>query len=161
MLRCVLIFFRINSISAWVISECSRHLDTDFFGVFQEELPTLCVVENIKEEQSVMLDSHIFFVLANIRPNIRHILGISLLPLFYPYGRYLALFYIYRPGSAVAYTIYYSQPLIRIYCPRNHNWWWSAIPLNPGLRRRPSPIIPRVNSALAHRLRANPRIPEI
>jgi hypothetical protein len=36
-------------------------LGTDFFGVFQEELPTLCVVENVKEEQSVMLASHIFF----------------------------------------------------------------------------------------------------
>ena len=42
-------------------------------------------------------------MLANIRPNIRHILGISLLPLFYPYGRYLALFYIYRLDPILAY----------------------------------------------------------
>ena len=43
-------------------------------------------------------------LLANILPNIRHILGISLLPLFYPYGRYLALFYIYGLDLTLAYT---------------------------------------------------------
>ena len=43
-------------------------------------------------------------MLENIRPNIRHILGISLLPLFHPYGRYLALFYIYGLDLTLAYT---------------------------------------------------------
>ena len=43
------------------------------------------------------------YLLANIRPYIRHILEISLLPLFYPYGRYLALFYIYRLDPTLAY----------------------------------------------------------
>ena len=43
-------------------------------------------------------------VLANIRSNIRHIQGISLLPLFYPYGRYLALFYIYGLDPTAPYT---------------------------------------------------------
>ena len=52
-------------------------------------------------------------MLANIWPNIRHILGISLLPLFYPYGRYLALFHIYRPGSTLAY-ITHSHPSVFI-----------------------------------------------
>ena len=47
---------------------------------------------------------HPDILLANLRPNIRHILGISLLPLFYPYGRYLALFYIYRLDPTLAYT---------------------------------------------------------
>jgi len=51
--------------------------------------------------------------LANIRPNIRHILGISLLPLFYPYGRYLALFYIYRLDPTLAY-ITLSHPSVSI-----------------------------------------------
>ena len=52
-------------------------------------------------------------MLANIRPNIRHILGISLLPLFYPYGRYLALFYIYRLDPTLAY-IRHSQSSVFI-----------------------------------------------
>ena len=47
--------------------------------------------------------NNVQILLANIRPNIRHILGISLLPLFYPYGRYLALFYIYRLDPTLAY----------------------------------------------------------
>ena len=29
-------------------------------------------------------------------------------------------------------TIYSSRPLIRIYCPRNYNWWRPAILVNPG-----------------------------
>ena len=48
-----------------------------------------------------------------MRPNIRHILGISLLPLFYPYGRYLALFYIYRLDPTLAY-IRHSHPSVFI-----------------------------------------------
>ena len=52
-------------------------------------------------------------VLANIRPNIRHILGISLLPLFHPYGRYLALFYIYGLDLTLAY-IRHSQSSVFI-----------------------------------------------
>ena len=52
-------------------------------------------------------------MLANIRPNIRHILGISLLPLFHPYGRYLALFYIYRLDLTPAY-IRHSQSSVFI-----------------------------------------------
>ena len=51
--------------------------------------------------------------LANIRPNIRHILEISLLPLFHPYGRYLALFYIYRLDPTPAY-IRHSQSSVFI-----------------------------------------------
>ena len=45
-------------------------------------------------------------LLANIRhilPDIRHILRLSLLPLLYPYGRYLALLYSYRQDPAVDY----------------------------------------------------------
>ena len=49
------------------------------------------------------------YLLATIRPNIRDILGISLLPLFYPYGRYLALLYIYQLDPTLAY-ISHSHP---------------------------------------------------
>jgi hypothetical protein len=54
---------------------------------------------------------------------------------------------LYLPAR-LSRTLYSSRPPIRIYCPSNYNWW------------RPA-IIPPVTSALAHRLRANPRIPEI
>ena len=69
---------------------------------------------------------------------------------------------LYLPAR-LSRTLYSSQPPIRIYCPRNYNWLRSVIPLNLGLCHGMtlSPIIPRAISALAHRLRANPRIPEI
>ena len=60
-------------------------------------------------------------MLANIRlilTDIRHILRLSLLPLYYPYGRYLALFqYRHSPpsGTAFRHHLYPRRPLIPSY----------------------------------------------
>ena len=89
----------------------------------------------------------------NIRPNIRHILGISLLPLFYPYGRYLPLFYIYRLDPTSPYI------------PTGHSFVFIAGEIrlvtdshNGRAKTMTSVLVfPPVTSALAHSLRADPR----
>ena len=80
-------------------------------------------------------------MLANIRPNILHILGISLLPLFHPYGRYLALFYIYRLDPTPAYirhsqsSVFIARGIItgseqRLRSTQDHHDTTSHIPLS-------------------------------
>ena len=54
-------------------------------------------------------------MLANILPDISHILRVSFLPLFYPYVRYLGLSqYHYSPPSGIAFRhhLYPRRPLI-------------------------------------------------
>jgi len=92
-------------------------------------------------------------LLANIRPNILHILGISLLPLFYPYGRYLALLYIYR-----------LDPTFPRFLPATHPYLlpgeiWLVTDSHTGRAKTMTYtlVFPSVTSASAHSLRANPR----
>ena len=96
-------------------------------------------------------------MLANIRPNIRHILGISLLPLFYPYGRYLALFYLYGQDPTLAY-IPHSHP--SVFIARGIITGGGHDTAQPRITT-PRPIILLVISTLGDSLRADPRIPEI